>query len=114
MAQMALEFNANVQGKKTEIINAGNVDLKLWGYKLSGEPAKFYKNPISLRRGEHANPPTLLKDILNAKGNGVISLDIYVRDDFGNEFIGNTNWAGPLGGMFTTLNLMQSRWASPK
>jgi hypothetical protein len=115
MGQMLLEFHVNVEGNKTDIFNRGNVDLKLWGYKVSGQPARFYKNPIPLRRGDYAHPPTLLRDLLSAKGNGVISLDIYVRDDFGNDFIANTGWAGQkVTSSSGMLTLMESHWDTPK
>jgi hypothetical protein len=115
MAQMALDLDYNVEAKKADIINRGNVDLKLWGYRVPGEHARLFKSPLSLRRSEHAHPPNLIADMQNGKGTWQDPLEIYVRDDFGNEFIGTTNWGGSnMTGMFSTFNVTQSRWAPPK
>lgn len=115
MGQTAIDWDFNVEAKKADIVNRGNVDLKLWGYKVPGEQARFFKSPLLLRRGEHAHVPSLLNDMKNGNGTWQDSLEIYARDDFGNEFKGTVNWGGPnVGGMYSAFNIQQSRWGSQK
>ncbi len=112
-AQIAIDFVFNLPQNKMDLFNRGNVDLTIWGYKVDGEPARLYKRPLSIKRSEHINLATLLNDIENAKGNGLGNLDIYLRDDFGNEFTGETRApASNTTGMSTALDIVQRRWSN--
>jgi len=110
MAQLAVDFAMNVPQNKADLFNRGNVDLTIWGYKVDGQPARTYKKPISLKRSEHLNLAILLHDIKNANGQG--SLDIYLRDDFENEFIAAIPVPAPnIVGTATTFDIVQHRWS---
>jgi len=110
MAQMAIDFAMNVPQNKADLFNRGNVDLTIWGYKVDGEPARTYKKPISIKRSEHLNLATLLSDIKNANGQG--NLDIFLRDDFENEFIAEILVPSPnVLGMGATFDIVQRRWS---
>ena len=88
IAQIIIDFSFSRPGKKVDLFNRGNVDLTVWGYKVDGEPTRIYERPVSLKRSEHHTFSTLFNDINKVKENDSGNLNIYLRDDFGNDFIG--------------------------
>jgi len=90
MARIELLFSfSQVPGRQmTEIYNRGNTDLQFWGYRLGNFPPRIDKKPMLLKGGakiEHV--PNMLSDIHNAT-TSTAQIEIYVRDDFSNEFVG--------------------------
>ena len=111
MARIDLMFSFSAGN--AELYNRGNADLEYWGYKLANLPARMNKKPVPLRGGakiEHL--PRILDDIRNAKG-PMGQLEIYVRDDLNNEYVGEGNLGvGPnIGGSYDVLQAVRRQWS---
>jgi len=117
MAQVTLDFTwSNMDtGKAIQITNHGNVDLELWGYKVLPTTSVMTPKPIGLKRGEQIQGVgDLFADVLRTKTskNGYVPIELYLCDDFGNEYVASTDVMGngvngSIGGRF---EIMEKEW----
>ena len=113
LARVDLWFEFQLAAKTAGLLNRGNTDLKYWGYKLGTAPARMNKKPVSLNGGaEIALWRGLIDEIRNASPS-VITFEVYVRDDFGTEFVGDISMSvGPnAGGLGTNLQIVTRQWS---
>jgi hypothetical protein len=118
MAQVKLDFRwSNMDPEKSmNITNHGNVDLDVWGYKVFIGTPVMIRKPIALRRGEQINRVgNLFPDVLRAeapKSGGYVPIELYLCDDFGNEYVGSTSVMGHsiTGGMSGNFEIVEKEW----
>jgi hypothetical protein len=110
MSQITVDLS--MSGTEMTISNQGNVDLQFWGFKVADLPARIMKRPVLLRRSANIEVDGLATDIHKAtKGEG---LQVYIRDDFNNEFVAEGHQqVGPnIMGFATRLQVVQRGWSS--
>jgi hypothetical protein len=113
LSRIDLRFTFAMASKIAEINNVGNTDVELWGYKLGDHPARAYKKPILLKgEAQIEHMPNVLKDIHDAT-EGMAGLEVYVRDEFNNEFVGEGKISvGPnVQSTYTVLQVVRRQWS---
>ena len=110
MSQITVDLS--MSGTKVVISNQGNVDLQFWGFKVADMPARMNKQPVLLRRSADIELAGVASDIHKASKGDV--LQVYIRDDFNNEFVAEGHQqVGPnIMGFGTRLQVVQRRWSS--
>jgi hypothetical protein len=109
MSQITLDFSFS--GSKASISNQGNVDLQFWGFKVADMPGKINKRPVLLKRSASIEVDEIASDIHKAiKGDMV---QVYVRDDFNNEFVAEEHMqvGQNIQGYGGRLEVVQRKWS---
>lgn len=110
MSQITVNFSFS--GTKASISNQGNVDLQFWGFKVADVPARINKRPVLLKRSASIEVDGIASDIHKASKGDLVQ--VYVRDDFNNEFVAEEHMqVGPnIQGSGGRLEVVQRKWSS--
>ena len=109
MSQITADFS--LSGTKASISNQGKVDLQFWGFSVADMPARINKRPVLLRRSASIEVDGIASDIHKASKGDLVQ--VYVRDDFNNEFVAEGHMpVGPgIQGYGNRLQVVQRRWS---
>lgn len=110
MSQITVDFSFS--GTKASISNQGNVDLQFCGFKVADMPARLNTRPVLLKRSASIEVDGIASDIHKASKGDLVQ--VYVRDDFNNEFVAEEHMQiGPnIQGSGGRLEVVQRKWSS--
>ena len=86
--------------------------MQFWGFKVADMPARINKRPVLLKRSASIEVDGIASDIHKASKGDLVQ--VYVRDDFNNEFVAEEHiQVGPnIQGYGGRLEVVQRKWSS--